>query len=253
VDDRRAAPGLHRLVLSDGGTATSNAASSRSLEVSPKQKIAHLSTGDRQKVGILLGVCHRPALLLLDEPMSSLDPIARARMLDVLLERLRDDGCTVVISSHILNDVEKIVDWIVALDAGRVTENAAVRRPAGKLRRVDGDRDQRRPARRLRRAVRPQPPGRRAPGALRVRTRRARGRGGELRGRPHASRSAPARSTSTRCSRCSSRNGGRPDDPAHLPALSAPGEIISLVIAAAGELTPANLGFTLGTYVVSLR
>jgi ABC-2 type transport system ATP-binding protein len=94
------------------------------LEVPLAPKIAHLSTGDRQKVGILLGVCHRPALLLLDEPMSSLDPIARARMLDVLLERLRDDGCTVVISSHILNDVEKIVDWVVALDAGRVTENA---------------------------------------------------------------------------------------------------------------------------------
>ena len=94
------------------------------LEVDPKRKIAQLSTGDRQKVGILLGVCHRPSLLLLDEPMSSLDPIARKRLLDFLLELLRDDGCTVVISSHILNDVEKIVDWVVALDAGRVTENA---------------------------------------------------------------------------------------------------------------------------------
>jgi ABC-2 type transport system ATP-binding protein len=96
------------------------------LEVPFKRKIADLSTGDRQKVGILLGVCHRPALLLLDEPMSSLDPIARAHMLDVLLERLRDDGCTVVISSHLLDDVEKIVDWIVALDAGRIVENSAL-------------------------------------------------------------------------------------------------------------------------------
>jgi len=96
------------------------------LEVPLKRKIADLSTGDRQKVGILLGVCHRPSLLLLDEPMSSLDPIARAHMLQVLLERLRDDGCTVVISSHLLDDVEKIVDWIVALDAGRVTENTAL-------------------------------------------------------------------------------------------------------------------------------
>ena len=93
------------------------------LEVPVKRKIAELSTGDRQKVGILLGVCHRPSLLLLDEPMSSLDPIVRTRMLDVLLERLRDDGCTVVISSHLLNDVEKIVDWIIALDAGRIAEN----------------------------------------------------------------------------------------------------------------------------------
>ena len=96
------------------------------LEVPVKRKIAELSTGDRQKVGILLGVCHRPALLLLDEPMSALDPIVRARMLDVILERLRDDGCTVVISSHLLSDVEKIVDWIVALEAGRVVENCAL-------------------------------------------------------------------------------------------------------------------------------
>lgn len=96
------------------------------LEVPLKRKIADLSTGDRQKVGILLGVCHRPALLLLDEPMSSLDPIVRTRMLDVLLERLRDDGCTVVISSHLLDDVEKIVDWIIALDTGRVVENCAL-------------------------------------------------------------------------------------------------------------------------------
>ena len=96
------------------------------LEVPMKRKIAELSTGDRQKVGILLGVCHRPALLLLDEPMSSLDPIVRTRMLDVILERLRDDGCTVVISSHLLSDVEKIVDWIVALDDGRIVENSAL-------------------------------------------------------------------------------------------------------------------------------
>ncbi|MFA5263577.1 MAG: ABC transporter ATP-binding protein [Opitutaceae bacterium] len=95
------------------------------LELDSKRKIAQLSTGDRQKMAILLGVCHRPALLLLDEPMSALDPIVRARMLDLLLERLRDDSCTIVISSHILNDVEKIVDWVLCLDKGSVTENAA--------------------------------------------------------------------------------------------------------------------------------
>ncbi len=94
------------------------------LELDPKRKIVQLSPGDRQKVGILLGTCHRPALLLLDEPMSSLDPIVRRRLLDFLLELLRDDGATVVISSHILNDVEKIVDWIVALEAGELVENS---------------------------------------------------------------------------------------------------------------------------------
>jgi ABC-2 type transport system ATP-binding protein len=94
------------------------------LELPLGGRIAQLSTGDRQKVGILLGVCHRPTLLLLDEPMSSLDPIARAAMLDFLLERVRDDNSTVVISSHILSDAEKIIDWVVALDAGRLVENA---------------------------------------------------------------------------------------------------------------------------------
>ncbi len=95
------------------------------LEVDPKRRIAELSPGDRQKVGILLGVCHRPSLLLLDEPAGALDPIVRMQLLDVLLERLRDDGCTMVISSHLLSDVEKIVDWVIALDAGELVENAA--------------------------------------------------------------------------------------------------------------------------------
>jgi ABC-2 type transport system ATP-binding protein len=95
------------------------------LELDQKRKIIQLSTGDRQKVGLLLGVCHRPALLVLDEPMSALDPIVRARALDLLLERLRDDGCTVLVSSHILNDVEKIVDWVICLDKGEVVADSA--------------------------------------------------------------------------------------------------------------------------------
>ncbi len=95
------------------------------LQVPMKRKVAELSPGDRQKVSILLGVCHRPSLLLLDEPMSSLDPLARASMLDLLVERLRDDGCSIVISSHLLSDVEKIADWLLVLDHGRVVECAA--------------------------------------------------------------------------------------------------------------------------------
>ena len=92
----------------------------RMLEVPLNQRLGELSTGDRQKVAILLGMCHRPALLLLDEPMSSLDPIARRRMLELLLELMGDDDCTVVISSHLLNDIEKVANRIIALDAGRV-------------------------------------------------------------------------------------------------------------------------------------
>ncbi len=95
------------------------------LELDGKRRVAELSPGDRQKLSLILAVCHHPALLLLDEPMSALDPIIRARLLDVLLERLRDDDCTIVVSSHILTDVEKILDWVVAIDRGRVTASLA--------------------------------------------------------------------------------------------------------------------------------
>jgi ABC-2 type transport system ATP-binding protein len=91
------------------------------LELNPARKIGQLSTGDRQKLGIILGVCHHPELLLLDEPVSSLDPIARLQMLSFLLDLIREDGSTIVISSHILSDVEKIVDWVICLDAGELT------------------------------------------------------------------------------------------------------------------------------------
>jgi len=95
------------------------------LELDGARRIVQLSQGDQQKLSILLGVCHRPSLLLMDEPMSALDPIIRARMLDVLLERLRDDGCTVLVSSHLLADVEKIIDWVVCLDAGELAVSAS--------------------------------------------------------------------------------------------------------------------------------
>ena len=96
----------------------------KELELDPTRKISELSPGDRQKLGIILGVCHHPALLLLDEPMSALDPVARSTMLAFLVDLIREDECTVVISSHILSDVEKIVDWVICLDRGELRTNA---------------------------------------------------------------------------------------------------------------------------------
>lgn len=95
------------------------------LELDEKRVVMQLSPGDRQKLCILLGVCHHPSLLLLDEPMSALDPIARTRMVEFILGLLRDDECTVLISSHILTDVEKLIDWVVCLHKGRLVENCA--------------------------------------------------------------------------------------------------------------------------------
>jgi ABC-2 type transport system ATP-binding protein len=90
------------------------------LELDRDAVVRTLSPGDKQKLAIILAVCHHPELLLLDEPMSALDPIARGRFLEFLVALLNEDQPTVVISSHVLHDVERLVDWIVCLEAGRL-------------------------------------------------------------------------------------------------------------------------------------
>jgi len=96
------------------------------LDLDLDERVGALSTGNLQKLAIILAVCHHPELLILDEPVSDLDPIVRARLLEFLLEVLREDQATIVVSSHILRDVEKIVDWVVCLDDGRVIADAAL-------------------------------------------------------------------------------------------------------------------------------
>ena len=92
----------------------------RELEVDVKARIATLSPGNAQKLSLLVGVCHRPDLLLLDEPVNALDPIAREGMLRLLLELVREGTRTIVVSSHILHDIEAVVDRILCLDRGRL-------------------------------------------------------------------------------------------------------------------------------------
>ena len=91
------------------------------LELNPKQRVDRLSPGNGQKLALLLAVCPRPELLLLDEPVSALDPIAREQLLAFLLELVREDDATILISSHVLVDIERVVDRIVCLDRGRIT------------------------------------------------------------------------------------------------------------------------------------
>jgi ABC-2 type transport system ATP-binding protein len=96
------------------------------LELDPVTVVGTLSTGNMQKLAIILAVCHHPELLILDEPVSTLDPIVRGRLLEFLLEMLREDQTTILVSSHVLRDVEKIVDWVICLDEGQVITDAAL-------------------------------------------------------------------------------------------------------------------------------
>lgn len=96
------------------------------LELDSTRQIVQLSIGDQQKLGVILAVCHHPALLLLDEPMSALDPIVRGRLMAFLIDLVREDGSTIIVSSHLLGDVEKLVDWIVCLDRGALALDCAL-------------------------------------------------------------------------------------------------------------------------------
>jgi ABC-2 type transport system ATP-binding protein len=96
------------------------------LELDASSDISGLSTGSAQKLAIVAALCHHPDLILLDEPVSNLDPIVRDRFLKLLLDVVQEDHAAIVISSHVLHDIESTVDWIVCLDAGRVAADAAL-------------------------------------------------------------------------------------------------------------------------------
>ena len=85
-----------------------------------KDRVGALSPGQRQRLAILLAIGHQPQLLILDEPASSLDPLARGQFLDLLLQLIQQEDRTIVISSHILSDVEKVIDHVIIMDQGRI-------------------------------------------------------------------------------------------------------------------------------------
>ena len=84
------------------------------------RKISELSPGDQQKVSILLAVGHTPDLLILDEPVARLDPAARREFLRLLVEMNIDLGQTILLSSHITSDIERICSHIAILHEGHV-------------------------------------------------------------------------------------------------------------------------------------
>jgi ABC-2 type transport system ATP-binding protein len=90
------------------------------FELPAGQKIRDLSRGTRMKVALLTSLAYRPELLVLDEPFSGLDPLVRDEFVSGVLELTEQERWTVLISSHDVDEVERLADWVGVLDAGRL-------------------------------------------------------------------------------------------------------------------------------------
>lgn len=90
------------------------------FHLNEKQKIGKYSKGMTMKLAIAVALSHHPKLLILDEATSGLDPIMRDEMLDVFLEFVGSDAHSILLSSHITSDLEKIADYITFIHQGRI-------------------------------------------------------------------------------------------------------------------------------------
>lgn len=96
---------------------------SRRFDLKSQQKIKGLSHGQRVKAALLLALARRPRLLVLDEPTTGLDPVARVEVLGELMAALADEERTILFSSHNTLDVEQISDQITFIDRGRIIDS----------------------------------------------------------------------------------------------------------------------------------
>jgi ABC-2 type transport system ATP-binding protein len=84
----------------------------------PDARIKTLSKGQQARLGLIAAEAHRPDLLILDEPSSGLDPIVRRDILEAIIRTVTDEGRTVIFSSHLLDEVERVSDHVAMLHQG---------------------------------------------------------------------------------------------------------------------------------------
>ena len=92
--------------------------SQRGLDL--KQRAGSLSGGQQAQLALTLALAKRPGLLILDEPVASLDPLARREFLQILMEAVAEQGLSVVLSSHLVADLERVCDYLIVLVASRI-------------------------------------------------------------------------------------------------------------------------------------
>ncbi|ARF76023.1 ABC transporter ATP-binding protein [Kitasatospora albolonga] len=92
----------------------------RRLGLDPKQRAGKLSGGQRAQLALTLGIAKRPELLILDEPVAALDPLARREFMQDLMEAVAEHELSVVLSSHLVSDLERTCDYVIVLVDSRV-------------------------------------------------------------------------------------------------------------------------------------
>ena len=100
------------------------------------EKIGKLSKGYRAKLALLLALCHRPEVLLLDEPASGLDPIVKREVLGSIVDTIIEEGRTVLLSSHQMEDVERLADRVAFLSNGKIVLEGETEEIRGRARRL---------------------------------------------------------------------------------------------------------------------
>ena len=94
------------------------------FELDPAATVKDLSKGQRARAGLLVALAHRPELLVLDEPSAGLDPIVRRDILEAIVRAIADEGRTVLFSSHLLHEVERVSDHVTMIDKGKIVFSA---------------------------------------------------------------------------------------------------------------------------------
>jgi ABC-2 type transport system ATP-binding protein len=92
----------------------------RQFDLDPSAKIKTLSQGQRARTGLLAALAFRPELLVLDEPSTGLDPIVRREILAAIIRTIAEEGRTVLFSSHLLDEVERVSDHVALIDHGKI-------------------------------------------------------------------------------------------------------------------------------------
>ena len=117
---------LHGLPPRDATNRASDALWAVGLGEERFRPIGTMSTGQRQRVKLAQAIAHDPALVLLDEPTDGLDPVQRDQMLDLIRRCGTEFGINVLLSSHLLEEVERVCDAVVILGSGRVVANGTI-------------------------------------------------------------------------------------------------------------------------------